>query len=94
MSAALLTVVMLLVMFALLGSGLWVAFALLGVGLFGMAIATQAPLGAVLATTSWGARWQDRRVVPVRSRAHRGRYVRVFPGAARARDGRRLHAGS
>ena len=55
MSAALLTVVMLLVMFALLGSGLWVAFALLGVGLFGMAIATQAPLGAVLATTSWGA---------------------------------------
>jgi len=55
MSAALLTVVLLLVMFALLGSGLWVAFALLGVGMFGMAIATQAPLGPVLATTSWGA---------------------------------------
>jgi C4-dicarboxylate transporter DctM subunit len=55
MSAGLLTVLLLLVMFALLGSGLWVAFALLGVGMFGMAIATQAPLGPVLATTSWGA---------------------------------------
>ncbi len=55
MSVALLTLVLLVVMFALLGSGVWVAFSLLGVGLLGMAVATQAPLGQVLATTSWGA---------------------------------------
>jgi len=55
MSTALLTLVLLVVMFALLGSGVWVAFALLGVGMLGMTLATQAPLGQVLATTSWGA---------------------------------------
>jgi len=55
MSIALITLVLLVVMFALLGSGVWVAFALLGVGMLGMAVATQAPLGQVLATTSWGA---------------------------------------
>jgi len=55
MSTALLTIVLLVAMFALLGSGLWVAFALLGVGMLGMGVATQAPLGQVLATTSWGA---------------------------------------
>jgi len=55
MSVALLTLLLLVVMFALLGSGIWVAFALLGVGMLGMALATQAPLGQVLATTSWGA---------------------------------------
>jgi C4-dicarboxylate transporter DctM subunit len=51
----LLTVVLLVALFALLGSGLWVAFSLLGVGMLGMALFTQAPLGQVLATTSWGA---------------------------------------
>jgi tripartite ATP-independent transporter DctM subunit len=55
MSVAVLTLLRLVVMFALLGSGVWVAFALLGVGMLGMAVATQAPLGQVLATTSWGA---------------------------------------
>ncbi|MDX1376605.1 MAG: TRAP transporter large permease subunit [Burkholderiales bacterium] len=55
MSTALLTLLLLAAMFALLGSGVWVAFALLGVGMLGMAVATQAPLGQVLATTSWGA---------------------------------------
>jgi len=50
-----LTAVLLLLMFALLGSGIWVAFSLLGVGIAAMAIATQAPLGQVLATTSWGS---------------------------------------
>jgi C4-dicarboxylate transporter DctM subunit len=55
MSTAVLTLLLLVVLFALLGSGVWVAFALLGVGMLGMAVATQAPLGQVLATTSWGA---------------------------------------
>jgi len=55
MSTAVLTLLLLVVLFALLGSGVWVAFALLGVGMLGMELATQAPLGQVLATTSWGA---------------------------------------
>ncbi|PJA59422.1 MAG: C4-dicarboxylate ABC transporter permease, partial [Rhodobacterales bacterium CG_4_9_14_3_um_filter_71_31] len=35
--------------------GVWVGFALLLVGALAMALFTSAPLGAVLATTSWGA---------------------------------------
>jgi len=55
MDGNLLTAALLVLMFALLGSGIWVAFSLLGVGIAAMAIATQAPLGQVLATTSWGS---------------------------------------
>ncbi len=50
-SAALL----LLVLFALLGSGLWVAMSLLCVGMAAMLLLTGAPVGMVLATTVWGA---------------------------------------
>ena len=50
-----LTVSLLVVLFALLGSGLWVALSLLAVGLVGMAVFTDAPVGQVLATTVWGA---------------------------------------
>ncbi len=49
------TVVLVVVLFALLGSGLWVAISLLGVGLVGMTMFTSAPAGLVLATTVWGA---------------------------------------
>ena len=49
------TVVLVVVLFALLGSGLWVAVSLLGVGLVGMTMFTSAPAGLVLATTVWGA---------------------------------------
>ncbi|VAV88323.1 TRAP dicarboxylate transporter, DctM subunit, unknown substrate 5 [hydrothermal vent metagenome] len=45
---------LLLVLFALLGSGVWVAFSLLSVGMVGMLLFTQAPMGEVLATTMWG----------------------------------------
>lgn len=45
---------LLLVLFALLGSGVWVAFSLLSVGMVGMALFTEAPMGEVLATTMWG----------------------------------------
>lgn len=55
MDATTLILGLLVVLFALLGSGVWVAFSLLGVAMFAMAVATQAPLGQVLATTSWGA---------------------------------------
>jgi len=55
MDSTVLILGLLVFLFALLGSGIWVAFSLLGVALAAMAIATQAPLGQVLATTSWGA---------------------------------------
>ncbi len=54
MSVALLSIILLVLLFAFLGAGLWVAFALLGVGIAGMALFTDAPLGLVMATTLWG----------------------------------------
>ncbi|HKL55301.1 MAG: TRAP transporter large permease [Roseovarius sp.] len=54
MSIALLSVILVLLLFAFLGSGLWVAFSLLGVGIAAMALFTEAPLGLVMATTLWG----------------------------------------
>ena len=54
MSIALLSVILLVLLFAFLGSGLWVAFSLLGVGIAAMALFTEAPLGLVMATTLWG----------------------------------------
>ena len=55
MSEIYLILLLILTLFALLGSGVWVAFSLLGVGLFGMTLFTDAPVGDVLATTVWGA---------------------------------------
>ncbi len=55
MSEILLTVFLLFILFFLLGSGVWVAFSLLIVGIAGMALFTDAPLGEVMATTIWGA---------------------------------------
>ena len=49
------TIVLVVVLFAFLGSGIWVAVSLLGVGLVGMTMFTSAPAGLVLATTVWGA---------------------------------------
>ncbi|MEQ9257786.1 MAG: TRAP transporter large permease subunit [Roseovarius sp.] len=54
MSVALLSVILLVLLFAFLGAGLWVAFALLGVGIAAMALYSNAPLGLVMATTLWG----------------------------------------
>ncbi len=47
--------ILLLLMFALLGAGLWVAFALMGVGAAALAWFTSAPVGQAMATTIWGA---------------------------------------
>ena len=55
MSEVSLTVILLFLLFFLLGSGIWVAFSLLAVGMFGMALFSEAPLGEVMATTIWGA---------------------------------------
>ena len=49
------SIVLLLALFAFLGSGLWVAVSLLAVGLVGMEMFSNAPAGKVLATTVWGA---------------------------------------
>ncbi len=40
---------------ALLAAGVWVAFALIIIGVAGMAIFSPAPIGAVMASTIWGA---------------------------------------
>lgn len=54
MPEILLTVFLLFVLFAFLGFGLWVAFSLMAVGMVGMVLFSEAPIGQVLATTIWG----------------------------------------
>lgn len=55
MSEITLTLILLLLLFFLLGSGIWVAFSLMAVGMAGLALFSDAPLGEVMATTIWGA---------------------------------------
>ncbi len=55
MDQVILSLALLVALFVLLGSGIWVAFSLLGVGFLGMALFTSAPTGQVMATTVWGA---------------------------------------
>jgi len=50
-----LTLVLILLLFALLGSGIWIAVVLGVVGFAGMAIQVAAPPGTVLATSFWSA---------------------------------------
>jgi C4-dicarboxylate transporter DctM subunit len=50
-----LTIILLLLLFFLLGSGVWVAFSLIAVGIAALAIFSEAPIGEVMATTVWGA---------------------------------------
>ena len=53
MELLLLALMLVVVMFALLGSGMWVAVSLLGVGMLGMEFFTSAPTGLVMVTTIW-----------------------------------------
>jgi len=56
MDASLLSGIVLLVfMFFLLATGVWVALALLGVGLLGMVVFTDSPAGPLMATSIWGS---------------------------------------
>ncbi|NIR29478.1 MAG: TRAP transporter large permease subunit [Gammaproteobacteria bacterium] len=55
MDQLILSLFLLVALFVLLGSGIWVALSLLGVGFLGMALFTSAPTGQVMATTVWGA---------------------------------------
>ncbi|MDA7826669.1 TRAP transporter large permease subunit [Rhodobacteraceae bacterium] len=54
MSVFALSLILLVLLFVLLGSGVWVAFSLLGVGIAAMTLFSNAPLGLVMATTFWG----------------------------------------
>jgi tripartite ATP-independent transporter DctM subunit len=55
MTDVFLSLFLVVALFGLLGSGVWVALSLLGVGWLGLTMFTGAPVGQVLATTSWGA---------------------------------------
>jgi C4-dicarboxylate transporter DctM subunit len=50
-----LSLILLVALFVLLSSGIWVALSLLGVGFLGMVFFTSAPTGEVMATSVWGA---------------------------------------
>ena len=50
-----LTIILLLLLFFLLASGVWVAFSLIAVGVAALAMFSEAPIGEVMATTVWGA---------------------------------------
>jgi C4-dicarboxylate transporter DctM subunit len=54
-TATVLSVALAIVLFALLGSGLWIALSLLGVGYVAMALFTSSPIGSNMATAVWGA---------------------------------------
>lgn len=55
MDATLTTTLLIIMMIAILGSGLWVALALAGVGFLAMTLFTSVPIGSVMATNIWGA---------------------------------------
>lgn len=55
MEPVILGFILLIVLLALLGSGVWVALALLGVGLVGLGLFTASPAGPLMAITIWGA---------------------------------------
>lgn len=50
-----LSLILIVILFALLASGVWVAFSLLSVGFAGIVLFSHAPVGKVLASTVWGA---------------------------------------
>jgi len=55
MDQVLYSVLLIVFLFTLLGSGLWVALALFIVGFLGIVMFSSAPVGLVMATTVWGA---------------------------------------
>jgi tripartite ATP-independent transporter DctM subunit len=54
MDPTVMTVLLLVALFGLLGMGLWVAVSLMGVGMLAMLLFSNSPTGPVLATTVWG----------------------------------------
>ncbi|HST00062.1 MAG TPA: hypothetical protein VLJ84_00205, partial [Usitatibacter sp.] len=51
----LITVLLIVFLFALLGSGLWIGLSLLGVAWIGMELFTIRPAGDAMAVTIWGS---------------------------------------
>jgi len=51
MSAEIISIVLLLSLFLLLGSGVWIALSLMGIGVIGMMLFSSAPIGKVMAAT-------------------------------------------
>ncbi len=49
-----LTFFLLLLLFGLLGAGVWVTFSLFSIGIVGMTLLSDAPIGEIMATTVWG----------------------------------------
>ena len=49
------SVILIIILFALLASGVWVALSLSMVGYFGLLLFTDVPIGSIMATSSWGA---------------------------------------
>ena len=49
------TAVLIVVLFAILGSGVWIGLALTGVAWIGMALFTSRPVGDSMVLTIWGA---------------------------------------
>ena len=52
---ALITTFLIIALFALLGSGLWIGIALMGVAWIGMELFTSRPVGDAMAVTLWGS---------------------------------------
>jgi tripartite ATP-independent transporter DctM subunit len=52
---ALITALLIVLLFALLGSGLWIGLSLLGVAWIGMELFTSRPVGDAMAVTMWGS---------------------------------------
>src|ERR1700741_1504669 len=51
----LITVLLIVLLFVLLGSGLWIGLSLLGVAWIGMELFTSRPVGDAMAVTIWGS---------------------------------------
>ena len=49
------TILLVVLLFVLLGSGLWIGLALLGVAWIGMELFTTRPVGDAMAVTIWGS---------------------------------------
>ena len=49
--------ILLVVLLVLLASGVWVAVSLLALGVFGLAVFTNAPVGSLIASTMWDSSW-------------------------------------
>ncbi len=55
MDPLVISIILLLVLFLLLGTGIWVSFSLLSLGMLALALFSNAPVGEVMATTLWAS---------------------------------------